>query len=313
MSLCSCNEDVKNFGQPNCVGILERPQKLIFTYRLANDGTVNKILSTDTINDTFVTGKINDPVDQRWIFSPVINQVNDERADNNTFELDGFQINTSKGVRTMAFTVVEGASPKIAEAFESMACRDMAFYTASITDQIGGNGSVAGELRPFRIKKGTMKVKYNPPSKLNETPAMVMVSFDISDLEDDKDIAFINYGTGANDVQVPITDYTGLIDVVLNSPATSITTAGFVVDIDLIYGAQFTKQPFEGGVLADFSLAEVSPTPGAIVITSVTEGTGTDAGKYTFVIPSQTSGDVLRLTFSKDGYEAAGTLDIPIP
>lgn len=312
MSLCSCNENVKNFGQPNCVGILERPQKLIFTYRVANDGTINSILDSDTIDDTYVTGKINDPVDTRWIFSPVINQVNDERADNNTFELDGFKINTSKGVRTMAFTVVEGASPQIAEAFESMACRDMAFYTASITDQIGGNDSVAGELRPFRIKKGTMKVKYNPPSKLNETPAMVMVSFDISDLEDDSDIAYINNGTGANDVQVPITDYSGLIDVVMNA-ATSITTTGFVVDIDLIYGSAFVKEPFEGGVIGDFALAEISPTPGSITITSVTEGTGSNAGKYTFVIPTATSADVLRLTFSKDGYEAAGTIDITIP
>lgn len=313
MSLCTCNENVKNFGQPNCVGILERPQKLAFTYRLADDGTLNKITTSDTLDDTFFGGLINESDLSKRIYpSPVINQVKDARAEFNTFELDGFNIVTSQGVRTMAFTVVDGASPQIAAAFNSMGCRDMAFYTWSINDQIGGNGSVAGELRPFRIKKGTMRALYNPPSKVDETPAMVMVQFDLSDLEKDEDIAYINYGTGANDVQVNITDYTGLIDVVMGA-ATNKTTTGFKVPIDLIYGSQLDKDPFQGAVAADFSLAEVSPTPGAISITSVTEGTGANVGIYTFVIPTQTSADVLRLTFSKTGYEASGTIDITIP
>lgn len=305
---------MKNFGQPNCVGILERPQKLAFVYRVANDGTVNKISSSDTIDNAYVTAKINNAdKSKRWFPSPVINKVLDKRADNNTFEIDGFNVTTSKGVRTMAFTVIDGASPQVADAFESMSCRDMAFYVWSINDQIGGNGAISGELRPFRIKKSTWNVIYNPPAKDGETPAMVMVSFAISELEDDADIRYIDFGTAATDVQVNITDYTGLVDVVMNSPATSISTTGFTVDMDYIYGGQFAKSPAQGFVAADFTLAEVSPTPGAITITSVTEGTGANIGKYVFVIPSQTSADVLRLTFSKSGFEPSGTLDITIP
>lgn len=315
MSLCSCNDDVKNFGQPNCVGILERPQKLIFTHRVANDGTVNKISSSDTIDDTFVSGKVNE-TDQskKWFFSPVINKVNDTRAENNTFEIDGFKINTSKGVRTFAFTVVDGACPEMADAFESMACRDMAFWTASITDQIGGNGRVANELNPFRMKKKTMRVLYQPPNKENETPAMVMVAFDISELEKDGDIAFIDNGTGDNDVQVVISDYTGLVDVEMKA-ATNITTTTFRVPIDLIYGAQFDKEEFVGGVIGDFTLVEIDPTPGSITITSVTEVAATDTTPhyYAFVIPTATSADVLRLTFAKTGFQALGTIDITIP
>jgi len=312
MSLCSCNENIKNFGQPNCVGVLERPQKLAFTQRIANDGTVNKILSTDTLNDAFFEGLINETdVSKRLYPSPVINQVKDTRAEFNTFDLDGFAITTSEGVRTMAFTVVDGASPQIAEAFNSMGCRDMAFYVWSITDQIGGNGSVDGELRPFRIKPKTLRAVYNPPSKVDETPAMVMVQFAISELENDGDIAYINYGTGANDVQVVITDYTGLIDITLGA-ATSITTTTFVVDISYIYGSQFSKQPFVGGVIGDFTLVETSPTPGSITITSVTESS-TVPGRYTFVQPTATAADVQRLSFSKTGYEAASSIVITIP
>ena len=54
--------------------------------------------------------------------------------------------------------------------------------------------------------------------------------------------------------------------------------------------------------LADFSLAETSPSPGAIVITSVTESSD---GVYDFVIPTATSADVLALTPSKTGFDFA--------
>jgi hypothetical protein len=309
MPLCKCTNGAKNLGQPNCVGVLERPEKLCFVYTRANDGTENKILSSDTVDDTFVSGLINQTdKSKRWFPTPVINQVNDERADFNTFDLDGFAINSSKGIRTVSFSVVEGASPQLVDAFNSLACRDISFYIWSVDEQIGGNGRVDGELKPFRIKKKTMKAKYNPPSKVNETPAMVMVSFDVSELEDDADIAYMDYGTGANDVQVVITDYTGLVDVTMGA-ASSISTTGFVTEIDLLYGSVFNKEPFVGGVLADFSLYNET-TLASVTITSVTESPD---GTYTFVIPAQTSADVLTLTFSKNGYEASSTLSITIP
>lgn len=312
--VCGCNTGVKNFGQQGCIGTLEIAQKLILMRRVANDGTMNKILSTDTLNDTFFTGK-RDQVDKskRWYWTTNINNESNLRADNNTFEVEGFNLNVFKGVRTISFIVLDGASPQLADAFESWGCEDSAFYTVSLSDQIGGNGRNAGELLPFRIKQKTMRVKYMPPSKEPIQPAHVMVAFDLHELEKDGDIAYIDYGTDAGDVLVQVSDYSGLVDVVMNA-ATSITTTGFVVDIDKIYGAQFNKDPFRGGVAADFTLNEVSPTPGAIVITSVTEGT-TEAtyGKYTFVIPAQTSGDLLRLSFSKAGFEAASTIDIEIP
>lgn len=300
-------------GTPGCLPILERPQKLGFIQRMANDGTLNKISSTDTLDAAYFSDLINETDSSKKLFpSTVINKVNDTRAEFNNFEIDGFQITVSEGVRTIAFTVIDGASPRMAAAYNSRACLDDAFYTFSVTDQIGGNGSVADELHPFRIKKNTMRAVYNPPNKENETPAMVMVQFALSELEKDADIAFIPYGTGANDVQILVGDLTGLIDVTMQ-PAASITTTTFVVDIVLTgIGNQLAPAPFEGGVLADFTLAEISPTPASITITSVTEST-TIPGRYAFVQPTATSADVQRLTFQKDGYEATGTINITIP
>ena len=311
MSLSTTCGNVNNFGQPTCIGILERPEKLCFVKTTADDGTANSILSTDTIDDTYVSDLINQTDKSKaWYPSGVLNKVNDTRGDNNTFEIDGFEINVSDGVRVMAFTVIDGASPQTAEAYNALGNKDISFYTWSVSGQIGGNDRTADTLLPFRIKKKTMQAIYQPPNKENETPAMVLVQFAISDLEDDNNIAFIDFGTGATDVQVDITSYTGLIDVTMGA-ASSITTSSFTSEIVYDYGPAFSKQKFKGGDLADFTLAEITPTPGASPLTSVTESAD---GVYDFVITTpETTGDLLRLTFSKTAYDPAGTIDVLIP
>lgn len=310
MGLCSCSTGTKNFGQPDCVGILERPGKIAFVQTTNDDGDANAILLADIINDTYVTDLINQTDKSKaWFPTGVLNKVNDTRAENNVFEIDGFSINVSQGVRTFVTTIIDGASPQLAEAYNSLSCRDMSFWHWSVTGQIGGNDRVADELRPFRIKKKTMQAIYQPPNKENETPAMILVTFAISELEDDANIAFINPGAGDNEVQVDILSYMGLIDVRM-AEATDITTTTFSVYVSYIYGSVFGRTPFRGGVLVDFTLEEITPVPGPIVITSVDESSD---GNYDFVQGLATSGDLQRLTFAKTAYDAENTIDILIP
>lgn len=313
MSLSTTCGDVNNFGQPGCIGILERPEKLCFVKTTADDGTENAILLADIVNNTFVTDLINQTDKSKaWFPSGVINKVNDTRGDNNTFEIDGFEINVSDGVRVMAFTVIDGASPQTAEAYNALGNKDVSFWSWSVTGQIGGNDRVADKLLPFRIKKKTMQAIYQPPNKENETPAMVLVQFAISQLEDDNNIAFMDAGTGDNDVQVDITSFTGLIDVTMvEDAAIPATVSTFTLDLSYIYGAVFGKQPFKGGDTPDFTVAEISPTPAPAPLDSVTE---VSDGKYAFLLTApQISGDVLRVTFAKTAYDPAGTVDITIP
>lgn len=309
MSIGVCTNG-KNFGQPDCVGTLGPAEKLAFVKMKADDGTENAILSTDTIDDTFVTGLINETVDKRWFPTPVTDMYNAERAEDNTFDLTGFQISVSKGVKLFKFTVVEGAHPLIADAFQSFGKSDYGFYVWSKEGQIGGNNRVAGKLLPFRMKKGTMQAIYQEENTENNTPAMVNVSFAISQLEEDVNISFINPGTGANDVQVDILSYTGLINVTMGV-ATDISVNGWTSAMTYDYGTVFVGEPFKGGILTDFTAAEISPTPGAAPLTSVTE---TPDGTYAFVLTTPaTSADVLRLTGSKDGWNFVSTIDITIP
>lgn len=310
MAFCNCDDKVKNFGQPDCVGILERPDRLMFVQRRANDGTLNKILAADVLDDTYVTNKINnDDLSVRWFPSPTINNVDDTRAENNTFEIEDFNVNTSLGVRMINCTIIDGASPELASALQSLVCRDFSFYSISITNQIGGNGKNAGELLPFRIKKNTMMVIYNPPNKQNETPAMIMLSFALHESEHDEDIAFINFGTDTGDVQVDLHDYDGLVDVSLTNP-TGISATGVTIDAEMIYGAKFDKNPVEGLALADFSLFNETDAA-SVTPTSVTESS-TVPGRYAFVIPSQDSSDVMRISLDKNGFEMLAPLNYTV-
>jgi hypothetical protein len=93
----------------------------------------------------------------------------------------------------------------------------------------------------------------------------------------------------------PLTDLRGLVDTAVTHSA--ITTTSFTSTLVDEYGCAIS-----GLELADFSLAETSPTPGAISITSVTESSD---GVYDFVIPTATSADVLALTPSKTGFDFA--------
>ena len=104
-------------------------------------------------------------------------------------------------------------------------------------------------------------------------------------------------------------DLYGLIDA--DATYSAITTAGFTATItSTCYGGAV-----EGLLLGDFSLAEVSPTPGVESIASVTESS---AGVYDIVLTTPAaSTEVFRLSASKDRFDFSemsdGTNDITIP
>ena len=67
--------------------------------------------------------------------------------------------------------------------------------------------------------------------------------------------------------------------------------------MNYIYGSLKSLVPDTGLLVGDFSLYN-NTTASSVTITSVTESPD---GTYTFVIPTQTSADVMVLTPSKDG------------
>lgn len=309
---CLCDGSALNLGKTNCVENLTLPVKLGLEYRNANDGTLNGIdLTTDTIDASFMNTWINQADESKRLFmTPEIILESDERGDPITETLGRIDTIVAEGLRDVSFFIVDGASPSMVKAINSFSCKDMTVYTFTETSQIGGNGKDANALRGRRIAAKTILAKWMP--KTETTVAKIMVTFTLAVSESDGDIAFIPSTpdkTGVGYMTIDPLDYDGLIDTNIGA-ASSISTTGFVTEIDFNTGAHGHKQPFQGGLVADFTLEEISPTPAPIVITSVTESPD---GTYTFVFPAETAADVLRLTGSKDGYSFNNTIDITIP
>jgi len=309
---CLCDGSALNLGKTNCVENLTLPVKLGLEYRNANDGPLNGIdLTTDTVDDAFMTAWINQSDESKRLFmTPEIILESDERGDPVTETLGRIDTVVADGLRDVSFFIVDGASPSMVKALNGFSCKDMTVYTFTETSQIGGNGKNANKLSGRRIAAKTLHAKWMP--KTETTVAKIMVTFTLAVSESDGDIAFIPYTpseTGVGRMTVDPLDYNGLIDTNIGD-ASSISTTGFVTKITFNTGAQGNKQPFQGGVVGDFTLEEISPSPGAIVITSVTENPD---GTYTFVMPTATSGDSLRLTGSKNGYSFNNTITIAIP
>lgn len=306
---CTCGQGVSNLGLPNCAPVFDIANRFWFAERVNSSGVVNSIdLSGGTYDQAFFEGLTNNTdVHQRWYPTPEIENYTWVVADSekqttsngNTYVL-------RKGSITVTFDLMD-VPAKYASKMESMVCPKMQFVFADKVSNLVGDVSEAFTndiLKGIPIQKGSLDLKYTPRTDANR--AMLSVSFVIPPSFSAGDLGHI----GASEMTYDVNNVDALLDVNC-ADATGISTTGFTVDLSLDYGTALAGIPFEGAVLADFTLAEVTPTPGAISITSVTESATVD-GRYVFVIPSQTSADVLRLSLAKTGFEMTPRL-ITIP
>lgn len=311
MAFCSCTDGIINFGQPVCVDSFDRVARLVFVPYQDASGAVNSIKSSDftggVLNSAYFTGKLTDSdKTQRWYLTETINMVEPVREDNITQDIDGILYNVSQGVKTFTGQFNGGvASPKYAGVLKSIGCQQMGYFYFDVQGNIVGSyNETTGELDPIKIQRNTLQVKYIEPTKT--TVQGIQIKFMVGELELDEDLSYVP----ANEITADLEALKSVIDVTIGT-ATGISTTGFTIDLSYLYGSAFTKQPYVGAVTANFTLTETSPTPGSITITSVTESS-TVPGTYVFVIPAQTSADVLSLDFTKSGFEA-DAISITIP
>jgi hypothetical protein len=254
----------------------------------ADDGTPNQILASDTIDQAYIDALINNEDEsKRWYPIGVFKNQEDVRADALTESFsDGSSILTQQGVRTYTGWLLNYAAAYL-EALESFKCHSFGLF---IVDDCGGlTGSISRDgsaLRPIRVNEKSWN-----PTYVKATPtagAKVQLQFEFSQLEKDKYLRVI----ADDEITADLLDEEGLLPI--TGTAASISTTGFeiplTVDYDIFLNAE--KEVVPGWVAADFALFNRT-TNSSIVITSVTEA---PVGTYTFVIPSQSSADVLELT-----------------
>lgn len=302
MATTACN-GAKNTGQLSCTPKKNVDAGIVLVYQTADDGTANKILSSDTIDSAYITALINNAdKSKRWYPLMNLKTVIGERQDPTTQDIDGVSYNTKTGVRNYDGTIYgAGANPQLEGAINSRASIKDAYYKIDINGNLTGILDEDGNLLPIKIELGTLYSKYKEPTATEVQN--VSIKFMVKESVKDSDLRTLD----AQTITTDLLEIEGLKDVIGVSSAPS--TTGFVLTAEMLYGSNpFALPAFSGALLADFVVYNVT-TASAIVLTSVTEGAD---GVYTFLMPAQTSADVLTVDLSKDGFEMV-TVDVTIP
>lgn len=319
--ICACDSyALGNMGVPDCAKVAAETRQLILAPYFKSAGTVQSIAAADALTTVYWNTHVQRydnsgalvTADNRWYITPVLENPEDVRAEDTFQEFNsGARYFVREGVRTFTAYIVEKATPELLAKIKRFGCEDMGVLLVDNKGNIIGNGSEATKLRFLKINRSSFRatlVKATGGSAVQ----MIMITFELDRLEEDHDLKMIN----AADMTVSPFDLNPLIDLtgtVVGTP----TTTGFVINLKTSYGSFQNPIGPNGLVAADFVLTELAPTPCAITITSVTESTPASGGgvNYTFVIPTQTSGDTFKLVLKKVGYDAealeAVVIEIP--
>lgn len=308
-ALCSCDVSLQNLGTPNCTPIMDVTQQFILVPLIANDGTRNKIATTDTLDAAYVTAKLNQSDDsKRWYPTGELTNVGGERAEPiyETFD-NGKQIFIRQGARNVTALLVKG-TPELLKQINSNRCGTFGVYVIDV------NGSATGyaedgddvNLYPIPVDAASWNGKFVWTD--DKQIQKIMLAFQWAIGAKDENLRSISASafTGVN-----LADVRGLINAYITIVSTGQTA--MVVDIFNRYGNFMTNTPVFGLLVTDFvssvtaTTSKIRNTTDAadITITTVTESTTVD-GRYTLAYASQTVADVMQPLIKKNGLDAIG-------
>lgn len=300
---CNCGTGLGNTGLASCLAELKEVVSLIAVQTYKEDGTFNRIATSQTINEAFVTALINSAdTSERWYPLANLENIGGERADSvfNTSNA-GTKKFVKKGVRNFTAEVWSGGVALLNK-IEGNRCVEFSVYQVDADGKLVGLNKGDGYIYPIRVQKSTFDAKYMANNGADAEK--IMISFDWDKREKDSEL---DYFTTATDID--LTDVRGLIDIY--STISSISTTSFKAKLTNSFGAVNDRGVLKGLVAGDFALYNVTDSSAVTILTAVESPDGT----YTFTFSSQTSADVLRLTPTKDGYDftnvVATTILIP--
>jgi len=300
--LCECGGTTANTGRPDCDSIFLIASTFILVKKNGDDGLRNRINLADVLSQAYFTAKVNHiDASKRWYPIHGFKNVTSEKAESIFEEFDDrSKLLISDGIRS-GTGIIPKTSPNFLEKLNEWKCSDFGMFVIDIEGKLRGSKEDDGFLYPIEVDNDS----WNPQLvfSTNTTFEKILLSFDFSVDQKDEDLRMLILSDLAAGVK--LLSLRALLD--LNPAISGISTVGFTALLKTDFGS--IKNPIlaKGLVTADFSLVEISPIPGAVAITSVTETNGS----YAFAIPLQGIGDVLRLTISKNGY-AITTVDFTI-
>ena len=292
-NFCPCNGRSLNTGTPKNQRIVKSGVKFWIVPIVADDGTKNQILESDTLDASFFGGKINEPdPSKRWYPVGKLRSITDERGDpiTETFN-DGSSSITQQGIRAYSGMLVDYA-PVYKGKLDSLACDDFGIYVIDeCGDLVGsfcsnGGGAGVAALRPIRVNKDSFEARV---TKANETlRAKVMVNFEFDQLERDENLRVLLASEMDN---VNLLDYEGLIDVNADYETVPPTVDTITTTVTQDFDTVFIDREVSGLLVANFNIFNLT-TNAAVVPSLVAEA---PVGTYAVTIPAQTVGNVLRV------------------
>lgn len=308
MSKDCANPSLGNTGLPDCFNVADTAKDLLLDMRFDSTGAVKERLLSDMSDFTSLETFLNadDPQDRIY---PILGFENVEnlREDSVFFEYaSGKQNFVRDGFKNFVGMIPNPPYGLVAKIKENR-CFDAGAWIHDDSGQLiyyKTDDPLKG--RPILIDKDTWDAKYIEATDTD--PPMIAVAFQWKKTQLDENLGVVP----SDQINWDQDDLYGLIDV--DATYTDITTAGFTAQINDVC---YDRAGISGLQLADFTAEEISPTPAPEPIASVTESP-TVPGQYGIVWDTATtSGDVHRLSLTKDGLDASamsdGTNDITTP
>ena len=309
MAVCKCDTGIVNSGIPSCVSGFGRIAKLFFVYQVASDGTSNAIPCSQTIDEAYLTSKLNesDP-SKRWYPTDTISNVTEVRNDPTTESIDNIDIIVEQGSRTFQgfFLGKAATTPTYLKFLKSVECPAVMYFAVDVNGTIVGVETTEGGAAALTgINIQAQSIYSRPVPATATTAAKNEINFTVDSLVQDETIAYI----GADEITANLLKANGLLDVSLVSSAVGAAFDTVSVSASLVYGSVCKKLAFAGATdVADWALYNVTQDS-VIAATAITES---PSGTYKFDFSAQSSGDTIKITLQKDGFSAS-EIEITFP
>ena len=294
---CNCESGLSNTGRPNCVPIQSVTSKLIMVAKYTTAGTANSISLTGTLPVWSTLINNADP-NSRWFPIPAFENVELPKADSIFEEANsGRQVFIRQGKRSFAGELwADDSSPTLLGHLQTNRCVEFGVYIVDVNGNLVGS-KVGTTLQPIPVDNASFDPKLMFAT--DTTVQKIMVGFDFDRLFDESTMYMIT----PTEAGVDFNTLEGLLDVTLTNLSNTSTTRVFTATLD--YGTALNPIRFKGGVLADFTLLNVT-TNAVITITTVVENTSL-LGQYTLTAPAFVVGNVYRIKVVKTGFTGTYT------
>jgi len=291
----------RNTGVRDSSIAFKKPVRIFLVRTTADDGTVNEIDMTTTnfkFDQTALDARLNesDP-SKRWYDIGKVENVGIIKSDNVIDTAgDGTEYFVQEGIYSSVL-MLRKQDIVLLKSFDIAECGSSADYSVYMVDNCKNilvEEVEANKGQAILLANGTFNAlyKFATDTEVNQ----IELKWNI-----DKSVDFgrLNTISGEDTVTADILRPQSLFNV-NGVDLTAITTTGFTLDLEFDYGGlgKDKREKLKALVAADFVLNEISPTPGVVTITTVTE-TPALSGIYVFVFPIETTGDVLELTSSQ--------------